>query len=420
MPDDGDRLTDAEANSLPRPPPTLARSGVWLLGASLVLIAFNLRAAVSSIGPVLRDIIAHAGLSATGASVLTTLPSLCFGLAALAATGLARHLGPERAVLAGLAALTGGLALRGTTGLTGLFAGQVLATAGIGVINVLLPGLVKRDFSHRVALMTGLYTMAFCAGAAGAAGATVPLALVLGGWGGGLAIWALPAGLAALVWAFQVPRGTRVQAHAGSAVRGLWSDRLAWQVTLFMGLQSALAYLVFGWLAPILRDRGLSAVDAGLVLSVSVVAQAVASLVAPALATRGASQSFANVLSVALCMVGLMGCMFAPLGTVWLWAVVLGLAQGALIAIALTVIVLRAPDPHVAAHLSGMAQSVGYLLASAGPLLAGLLHGWTGGWGAVAAFSLAIGAAAALFGYGAGRPRHVGAVSARLGGPPNR
>ena len=320
-------------------------------------------------------------------------------------------------MLAGLAALTVGLVLRGTTGLSGLFAGQVIATAGIGVINVLLPGLVKRDFSRRVALMTGLYTMAFCAGAAGAAGATVPLASLLGGWGGGLAIWAAPAGLAALVWAFQVPRGAQVQAHAGFVVRGLWSDRLAWQVTLFMGLQSALAYLVFGWLAPILRDRGLSAVDAGLVLSVSVVAQAAASLVAPALATRGPSQSFANVLSVALCMIGLMGCMFAPLGTVWLWAVVLGLAQGALIAIALTVIVLRAPDPHVAAHLSGMAQSVGYLLASAGPLLAGLLHGWTGGWSAVAAFSLAIGAAAALFGYGAGRARHVGARSVRPTAP---
>ncbi len=420
MPDDGDTLTDAEADSLPPPLPTPGRAGVWLLGASLMLIAFNLRAAVSSVGPVLRDIIAHAGLSATGASVLTTLPSLCFGLAALAATGLARLLGPERAVLAGLAALTAGLVLRGTAGLSGLFAGQVLATAGIGVINVLLPGLVKRDFSQRVALMTGLYTMAFCAGAAIAAGATVPLAFLFGGWDGGLAIWALPAGLAALVWLFQVPRGTRVQAHAGFAVRGLWSDRLAWQVTLFMGLQSALAYLVFGWLAPILRDRGLSAVDAGIVLSVSVVAQAAGSLVAPALATRRPSQSLANVLSVALCVVGLMGCMFAPLGTVWLWAVVLGLAQGALIAIALTVIVLRAPDPHVAAHLSGMAQSVGYLLASAGPLLAGLLHGWTGGWGAVAGLSLAIGTAAALFGYGAGRARHVGAVSARLEGLPTR
>jgi CP family cyanate transporter-like MFS transporter len=183
-----------------------------------------------------------------------------------------------------------------------------------------------------------------------------------------------------------------------------------------MGLQSALAYLVFGWLAPILRDRGMSAVDAGLVLSVSVVAQAAASLVAPALATRGPSQSLANVLSVALCMIGLMGCMYAPLGTVWLWAVALGLAQGALIAIALTVIVLRAPDPHVAAHLSGMAQSVGYLLASAGPLVGGLLHGWTGGWNAVAAFALAIGAAAALFGYCAGRARHVGARSVRAVG----
>src|SRR6185437_13453622 len=183
VPADGDMPRHPEPDKLRLATPP--RAGAWLLAISLVLISFNLRAAVSSVGPVLRDIIATTGLSAAGASVLTTLPSLCFGLAALAATGLSRRLGPERAVLAGLAALTGGLVLRGTTGLSGLFAGQVAATAGIGVINVLLPGLVKRDFPRRVALMTGLYTMAFCAGAAAAAGATVPLALLLGGWGAG-------------------------------------------------------------------------------------------------------------------------------------------------------------------------------------------------------------------------------------------
>jgi CP family cyanate transporter-like MFS transporter len=273
---------------------------------------------------------------------------------------------------------------------------------------------VKRDFPQRVASMTGLYTMSFCAGAAIAAGATVPLATAFGSWGGGLAFWAIPAGLAAILWVTQLPPRAGARARAGFVVQRLWTDPLAWQVTLFMGLQSSLAYLVFGWLAPILRERGLSAVDAGLVLSISVIAQSVASLFAPALATRGPSQSGSNLLAVVLCMVGLMGCMFAPLGTVWFWAVILGLAQGALIALALTVIVLRAPDPHVAAHLSSMAQTVGYLLASTGPLLAGLLRSWTGDWLAVAAFALFLGAAAALSGYGAGRPRHVGAIAIRV------
>ncbi len=176
---------------------------------------------------------------------------------------------------------------------------------------------------------------------------------------------------------------------------------------LFMGLQSALAYTVMGWLPPMLRDRGLSPVDAGLVLSISVLVQAITCLFAPALATRGKDQKLANVLSMALCVVGLMGCFFAPLGTIWIWAVALGMSQGALFAIAMTVIVLRSPDAQVAAHLSSMAQGGGYILASTGPLFAGLLREWTGGWSAVALFCLLLGGAGGIAGWLAGRALHV-------------
>lgn len=381
------------------------------------MVAVNLRAAVSSVGPVLADIIREGGLTAGWASLLTSLPTLGFAFASPASPLLARRLGAERAVLVALGGLTAGLLLRGTGGAAGLFIGQALAAVGIGVINVLLPGIVKRDFSTRIALMTGLYSMAFCVGAACAAAATVPLAERLGGWGAGLAVWAAPAALAALVWWVCRPAERAAGPSRAYAVRGLWTDRLAWQVTVFMGMQSALAYTVFGWLAPILRDRGLGAVEAGLLLSVSVVAQAAGSLVGPALATRRASQSLANVLAMVAGMVGLLGCLYGPLSAVWLFAVVLGLAQGALIAIGLTIIALRAPDPLLAAHLSSMAQTVGYLLASAGPLVAGLLHGWTGGWGAVAFFSCVLGLVGCLAGLGAGRPRHIGARAIPLGLP---
>jgi CP family cyanate transporter-like MFS transporter len=407
----GPPAIDAEADFAPPPAPA---AGSALLAAAIVLIALNLRAAVTSIGPVLRDIIAQTGLSALGASALTTLPSLCFGLAAFAAPGLAHRLGTERAVLASLGLMTVGTALRAPGGVPALFVGQILACAGIGIVNVLLPGLVKRDFPRRVPLLTGLYTMAFCAGAAFAAGATVPLAHAFGAWSISLGFWALPVAVAAAAWITRLPPSAHAAAARRFAVRGVWRDPLSWQVTMFMGLQSALAYIVFGWLPPILRDRGMSAVDAGLVLSVSVVAQAVACLFAPAIATRGRDQRGSLAGSMALCLIGLLGAIYAPLPTVWLWSVVLGIAQGALIAIALTVIALRAGDAHVAAHLSGMAQGVGYLLASFGPLLAGLLHFETGGWDAVAAFCVAIGVVAAGFGWGAGRARVVRAVTEKL------
>jgi CP family cyanate transporter-like MFS transporter len=379
-----------------------------LLGASLILIALNLRAAVAGIGPVLREIARSLELSAPAISVFTSLPTLLFGLFAPVAPVLSRRIGTERALLAALVLLTLGCAMRGLGTLPTLFAGQIVAMAAIGVLNVLMPGLIKRDFPNRIGLMTGLYTTAFCVGAAGAAALSVPIALAFGGnWGPALGVWAVPAALAVLVWAVQLRRHAGDGGDRGSHVPGMWRDGVAWQLLLFMGLQSALAYVVFSWLPAMLRDRGLSEVDAGLMLSVSAAAQGLACLAVPALAIRGRDQRLVTVLSVASCLLGLIGCFYLPLWAIWFWSVFLGLAQGALIAIALTLIVLRSASPQVTAGLSGMTQCGGYLLSSGGPLLAGFLHERAGGWTGVFVLCVALCAAAAVTGYGASRDRLV-------------
>lgn len=407
-----DLLIDAEADETP-PPPVPAKAG-WLLIMALVLIAINLRPALSSLAPVLKEVIADTGLSAAGASLLTTAPVVCLGLFGMLAPWLGRRLGTERAVLALLLVLAVGIALRGLGTVPALMVGSILAGAGIGVTNVLLPGIVKRDFPDKAALMTGVYTMALCAGAAAAAGTTLPLAEAWGGsWAGALAFWLVPAVVAAAVWLTQIPRRDGPARHAGFTVTGVWTSRLAWQVTLFMGLQSSLAYTVFGWLAPILRDRGIDGVTAGVMVSASIMVQVAAALVSPSLATRGRDQRPAAVLCMVFSVAGLWGCIFAPLGTIWLWVVLLGIGQGAAFAIALTIIVLRSKDAHAAAHLSSMSQGVGYTLASGGPLLTGLLHDWTGGWAAAGILVAAIGTAAAIAGLGAGRNLLVPAVVTR-------
>ncbi|MBB3234565.1 CynX/NimT family MFS transporter [Phyllobacterium endophyticum] len=413
----GDQLINAEADSVPepRPPVFASRAAQIVTGLSLVLIAFNLRPVFSSASAILPEIIEQTGLSSLGAGVLTTLPVVCLGLFAPLAPKLAQRIGAERTLLAVLVLLAFGTALRGFGSLALLFAGTALAGACIAVGNVLLPGLVKRDFASRTGMMTGLYTMALCAGAASAAGLTVPLKHALGdSWSLALGAWALPALLVALIWfphAFF--RKVRTK-HAGFRVEGLWRDRLAWQVTLFMGLQSSLAYCVFGWLSPILRERGLDGVTAGVVVSVSVMAQVFACLLVPSIAVRCRNQQFLNVGLVALAVIGLLGFLFAPISTVWLWAIIQGLGQGGLIAIAMTIIVLRSPNAHVASHLSGMAQCIGYILAATGPLLVGLVHSLTGSFAATAALFLALGAGAAIFGWGAGRSVHVGAKTTEL------
>jgi CP family cyanate transporter-like MFS transporter len=379
----------------------------WLLLLGLVLVALNLRPALSSMAPLLGQVSASLGLSGATAGLLTFLPVLCLGLFAPLAPLLARRFGAERVVLGVLLVLALGIALRSHLGVAGLFAGSLVAGASIGIIGVLLPGIVKREFPGRAGTMTGVYTMALCLGAAIAAGASVPLAQHFGDdWSIGLGIWLLPALLAALCWLPQIKSRHGVQPVA-ARVRGLFRDPLAWQVTLFMGLQSSLAYVVFGWLPSILISRGLSPAEAGLMMSVSILIQLPSALTAPWLASRGRDQRVAVVVLMLLTLAGLFGCLYAPMSGVWGWAVVLGLGQGGMFAIALTLIVLRSPDSHVAASLSSMAQGIGYTIASCGPLAVGLVHDWTGGWNAVGWIFGIVGAAAILAGVGAGRALQV-------------
>jgi len=411
-------LIDAEADEIPPPQPHRGKSpiGRFLLGASLVLIAFNLRPIFSSASALLPEIRSGLGLTAFGTSILTTLPVVCMGLFSPLAPRLAQRLGTERVLLGVILLLALGTALRGLSSISLLFFGTALTGACIAIGNVLLPGVVKRDFPDKAALMTGCYTMALCAGAASAAGLTLPIEHSLGGsLGGALAAWALPALVVGLLWLPQVIGSGTQARRTGFRVMGLWTDAVAWQVTLFMGLQSALAYCVFGWLVPILRERGLDGVTAGAIVSVSVMVQAASCLVAPHIAVRGKDQRAINVILCAVAVTALLGLLFAPLWTVWFWAVLQGIGQGGLIAVALTVIVLRSPDPHVAAHLSGMAQFIGYLLAAIGPLVVGMIHGWTGSFAWCSVLFVLLGLGAAINGWFAGRAINVNATMIETG-----
>jgi len=386
----------------------------WLLLLGLILVALNLRPALSSMAPLLSEVSKSLGLSASQAGLLTTLPVLCLGLFAPLAPVLARRFGAERVVLGILLTLAGGIILRSSFGDIGLFAGSILSGASIGIIGVLLPGIVKRDFARHAGTMTGVYTMALCLGAAMAAGATVPLSHHFdSSWAMGLGFWVVPALAAALFWLPQVGKKQGAH-HVAYRVRGLLRDPLAWQVTLYMGLQSSLAYIVFGWLPSILIGRGLTPTQAGLVLSGSVIVQLASSLAAPWLATRGKDQRLAIVIVMGLTLGGLFGCLYAPLEGLWGWAIVLGLGQGATFSLALTLIVLRSRDAHVAANLSSMAQGIGYTLASMGPFAVGLVHDWTGGWTALGWIFGVIGLGAIAAGLGAGRSLYVQVESQKL------
>jgi len=392
----------------PTPPVSHAQSQTrgrqLLLGLSLILIAFNLRPLFGSLSVLLPEVMKATGLTPTGASMLTTLPLLCLGIFAAPTPALARRLGPERTLLGALLLICVGSLLRGSGSLPMLFFASALGGAGIAVGNVLLPGLVKRDFASRAAMMTGFYTLAVSAGASSAAAFTVPLEHVLGGgWTSALAFWALPAGLVLLLWAPQALAAHPRAAPASARVGSLRRDPLAWQVTCFMGFQSSLAYIVMGWLAPMLRERGLDSTTAGYVVGVSIFVQLATCLVTPSIAARCRDQRGLALGITAIILASMLAFLFAPLNGVWFWAVLLGCGQGGGFALALSLIVMRSPDATVTARLSAMAQGWGYVLASAGPLIAGLLRGWTGGFQSSAMLMVLIAAGMAWSGWGAGR-----------------
>jgi MFS transporter, CP family, cyanate transporter len=378
-----------------------------LLALSVVLVAINLRPAVAGVGPVLPELRAGLPLSGAGAAVLTTLPVVCFGLLATVAPRLARRFGIEPVLAGVMAALAAAALVRVLDGPPVLFLGTVVAGGAIAIGNVLLPPLIKRDFPDRSGLMMGVYTMAVSGSAAVAAGLAVPLAGATDlGWRGALGAWAVPAAIAALAWVPRMRGHTRPPVTP-AAGRSLLRDPLAWQVTVFFGLQSLSFYAMLGWLPSMYRDFGATPAVAGLLLSFSGLVQIPVSLVLPALANRATRQVGCAVGATAVIGVGLLGVLLAPMAAPFLWVGLIGVGQGACFALGLNLFVLRTERVADTARVSAMAQSIGYTLCAFGPLLVGLLHDATGSWTGPLVLLLALIVPQAVSGALAGRSRTV-------------
>ncbi|WP_241847537.1 CynX/NimT family MFS transporter [Streptomyces sp. CB02009] len=391
----------------------LARPALLLTG--IVLASLNMRAALASVAPLVGEISGAFGLSSTASSLVTSVPVLFLGVGALVAPWLGRRFGAERVLLAALLLLAVGILARVLPSVYALYGGGILVGTAIALLNVLMPGLIKRDFPDRAAAMTSVYTGAMIAGATVAAAAAVPLEKALGGgWEGSLGFWSLLAVVAAVAWLPQVliARGrtgheVRAVPAAGARPVSVWRSALAWQVTLFMGLQSLWSYVLIAWMPTIFTDHGMSRSTAGVVFAFNNLIQVAGAFVVPLLAGRMRSQRPLIVLVTTLVAAGYAGLMVAPVEGAWLWSAVLGVGQGGAVGLALTLIVLRSGDAVTAARLSGMAQTVGYLLAAAGPLAAGALHQATGSWTLPICVVLGVCAAALTVGLFAARDRTV-------------
>ncbi len=381
-----------------------------LVVVGIVVLAFNLRPAAVSVGPVLDEIRAALHMSPTVAGVLTTLPVLAFaGFGALAPV-LARTIGAHRVTLLALLAVVAGLGLRPWTGLTWLFLLlSLLALAGMATANVLLPSLVKLHFPDHVGRMTAVYTTALAVGLTASSMLTVPISQHFEpqGWRFGLVVWAATAALAALPWLGLLRHDqTPEETPHRWGLREVGRTRLGWAMAVFFGLQSLQAYSIFGWFAQVYRDAGFSAATAGILLGVITGASIPLSLVVPNLAGRVRDPRGLLIAMMACYPIGYLGLILAPAAGAWAWAVVVGVGT-CTFPFVLTLIGLRARTAAGTAALSGFTQSVGYLLASVGPVGIGWLNGLTGGWTVPLLVLLALCVPQLLVGLYAAKPRYL-------------
>ncbi|MEX2511351.1 MAG: MFS transporter [Cyclobacteriaceae bacterium] len=382
-------------------------SGKWLIWG-IVLISFNLRPSITAVGPLIPFIREDLALTHGWAGFLTTLPLLTFATFSLFSAGIGNFLGKAKAIFLGLVIIGIGSVTRVLGGPFLLYFGTALTGIGIVICNVLLIPLVKSKMPQKTGWVTGIFSTGMTFMAAIATAVSVPLAKDMGwGWRGSLLFWSSLLIVTLLVWWPQL--GLEKSAHQRNPNKstGMWKSRLAWQVSLYMGVQSLLFFTMITWLPDMMIDKGLAPVKAGLVASMMQVVGLVGTLLSPVVALRYREQSVLNLIIGGAYLIG-----FSTLFSDLIWINVLGIAliglcMGASISLAYTIIALRTKDESYTAGLSGMAQSTGYFLAALGPLLFGLVLDYWQNWDLLIYLMLGATFLFMFFGFYAGKQKTV-------------
>lgn len=417
------------------------KSATILLIIGIVFIAANLRAPLTSVGPLVSLIRDNLHISNTLAGMITTLPLFAFALFSPLVPGLARRFGAERVLLASVVILTVGILLRSWAGSFGLFLGTAILGLSISAGNVLTPSLIKKNFPKQIGLMTGVYSVSMNLFAALASGISIPLARGLGfGWGGALKIWAVLSFVSILIWIPQLRRKKENRSTADEIVHhdvetaplaqkegmdqrrisdapvrkqiNVWKSPLAWQITLYMGLQSMVFYCMVAWMPAILIQKGMNSGTAGWMLSLMQLALIPMTFVVSVLAGRMGSQRTLVIIGSACVTVGLLGLLlFGGTWFAFLWIIILGIGGGFTFSLSMMFFSLRTENADEAARLSGMAQAVGYLLAAFGPMFFGFLHDATDSWITPLVILTCLAIVCWISGLGASRNRFVGSTA---------
>ncbi|HLR14992.1 MAG TPA: MFS transporter, partial [Bacillota bacterium] len=359
------------------------------------------------VGPLIPSIREHLDVSHTVVGSITTLPLIAFALISPFAPKLANKFGLERMIFISMLLLVAGIGLRSVTGIAPLFIGTAIVGIAISFGNVLIPGFIKMSFPFRIGITTGLYAVCMNIFGALASGISIPLANIGSfGWQGALAAWSILAVIAAVLWFPHIEKKKHVATFAEEGERkkiNMWKSMTAWQVTIFMGLQSLMFYTILTWLPEILQVSGYRLDEAGWMLSLMQFSLIPVTFMMPIIAGKMNNQKWLSVLTGLFFLLATLGFLSGQTSLIILSVVLFGIACGSGFSLSMMFFTLRTKDGYEASELSGMAQSFGYLLAACGPVIFGGIHDLTGGWIIPLMFLSGIAMMLLFFGFLAGR-----------------
>lgn len=355
---------------------------IWLLTIGVILVAANLRAPLTSAGALVSFIRDDFGISNALAGSITTLPLIAFAVLSPFAPKIANKIGMERTIALSLMFLILGMVVRSSSGIELLFIGTLLIGLAIAIGNVLMPGIVKMNFPHKIGLMTGIYAIVMNVFGALGSGLSIPFATSINlGWRGALAIWIILAIITLIIWLPQLKRKMQPNRQLRNQQLGnLFKSPLAWKITIFMGAQSLIFYTFITWLPTILTSNGFDIHLAGWGVFIFQFASIPFTFIIPVIADKMKDQVLLATLSSGIILMGIIGLLAGLSSLSILWVILLGVGNGSAFALAMMFYTLRTNDGFQAAELSGMAQSFGYLLAASGPILVGGLQDISGSW----------------------------------------
>ena len=363
-----------------------SRFTFWLVLCAMILLATNMRApivALGSIAPVVKEAL---NISETQIGWLGAVPMLTFAVGALISPTIGKRFGLENTLIAMIGLLTAGMIIRTVIPTwLGFLTGTLLLTLAIGFANTLAAPVIKQRTPKQIPLITGLFSLTMTVTAGIVAGVVLPLSEQVG-WQWALGGWSLLGIFAIIIWVFlRLRLGSSshqavVLPASGSSEISMWRAPFAWQIAVFMGLQSLLFYTVASFLPSIWVSKGLSAVQAGQMGSVFQFMAPISILSLTWLVNRGRPIQALAVFAAVMNVIGILGVSYLSTNLAWLWSGLMGIGCSAIFTLSMMLFSLRTYTTNQSSELSGMAQFVGYLIAFFGPLGSGWLHEATDSW----------------------------------------